>query len=75
MELQREFIKLRPPLFDGEYKETTKGWLLNIKQYFQVYRYDDNLREHLPIYQLSGKVALWWKEAKSENNIHNKDLS
>ena len=50
MELQGEFIKLRPPLFDGEYKETTKGWLLNIKQYFQVYRYDDNLREHLPIF-------------------------
>ena len=40
-----------------------------------MYRYDDNLRARLAIFQLSGKVALWWQEDKSVNNIRSKELS
>ena len=58
MELQGEFKKLRPPMFDGEYEEATEGWLLNIKQYFQVYRYVDNLREHLSIFKFFSNSTL-----------------
>ena len=50
MELQGEFKKLRPPMFDGESKEAAKAWFLYIKWYFQVYIYDDNLRAHLAIF-------------------------
>ena len=39
-ELQGEFKKLKPPTFDGESKEAIVAWLLNIKQYFQVYNYE-----------------------------------
>ena len=72
MELQGEFKKLKPPMFDGESEEVVKAWLLNIKWYFQVYNYDDNLRAWLAIFQLSRKVGVWWKEAKSVNNICSK---
>ena len=75
MELRGEFKKLRPPMFDGESEEATEAWLLNIKRYFQVYRYDDNLRSRLAIFQLSIKIAPWWQEAKSVNNICSKELS
>ena len=36
MELQGEFKKLRPPMFDGESEEVAEAWLLNINRYFQV---------------------------------------
>ena len=75
IKIQGEFKKLRPPMFDGESEETSKAWLLNIKRYFQLYRYDDNLRACLAIFPLSKKDALWWQEAKSVNNIRSKELS
>ena len=56
MELQGEFKKLKPPTFDGESEEAVEAWLLIIKRYFQVYKYDDNLRAHLAIFQLSGNL-------------------
>ena len=40
-----------------------------------MYRYDDNLRARLAIFQLSGKAALWWQEAKIVNGIRSKELS
>ena len=75
VEMQGEFKKLRPPTFDGESEEVVEAWLLNIKLYFQGYRYDDNLRACLEIFQMSGKVALWWQQAKSVNTIYYKELS
>ena len=74
VELQGEFKKLRPLMFDGGFEEAVEAWFLNIKIFFQIYSYDDNLRARLGIFQLSGKVALWWKEAKSVNNIRSKEL-
>ena len=47
VELQGEFKKLKPQTFDGVSEEAIEAWLLNIKRYFQVYRYDDNLRARL----------------------------
>ena len=62
-------------MFDGESEEPTEAWLVNIKQYFQVYIFDDSLRASLAIFQLSGNVAMWWQEAKSVNYICSKELS
>ena len=75
MELQGEFKKLRPPMYDGESEEDVEASSLNIKQYFQVYIYYDNLREHLSIFQMRRKVSLRWQDAKSVNNIRSKELS
>ena len=62
-------------MFDWESEEAIEAWLQNIKRYFKVYRYDDNLRERLVILKLSEKVGLWWQEDKRVNNIRNKGLS
>ena len=34
-------------MFNGESEEAIESWLLNIKRYFQVYRYDDNFESTL----------------------------
>ena len=57
VESQGEFKKLRPPMFDGEFKEAIESWLLNIKHNFQVYRYDDNLRAHLYLFSVKQKIC------------------
>eukprot|EP00253_Pinus_taeda_P011521 PITA_11521 len=74
MELQGEFWKFKPPLFNEEQEEATEAWLLNINKYFQLYEYDQNLKVRLAIFQLQGKATLWWEEIKivkgvSEQNI------
>ena len=43
-ELQGEFIKTRPPNFNGESGELTKPWLLDIKRYLQIYKFSSNLK-------------------------------
>ena len=62
-------------MVDWESEEAIEAWLQNIKRYFKVYRYDDNLRERLVILKLSEKVGLWWQEDKRVNNIRSKGLS
>jgi len=62
-------MKIKPPLFDGEAKEATEAWIINMNQYFQIYEYDDNLRAQLFIYQLRDKATLWWEEIKIARNI------
>eukprot|EP00253_Pinus_taeda_P006409 PITA_06409 len=44
MELQGEFRKIKPPHFDGEQEEAAEAWLININKYFQLYEYDQNLK-------------------------------
>jgi len=34
IELQEEFRKIKPPLFDGEQEEAEEGWLINMNKYF-----------------------------------------
>ena len=31
MDLQGEFKKLKPPMFDGEYEKVAEAWLLNVE--------------------------------------------
>ena len=34
VELQGEFRKIKPPMFDGEAEEAAEAWLININKYF-----------------------------------------
>eukprot|EP00253_Pinus_taeda_P011491 PITA_11491 len=63
-ELQGEFRKIKPPHFDGEQEEAVEAWLINMNKYFQLYKYDHNLKARLAIFQLQGKATLWWEEVK-----------
>ena len=74
MELQGEFKKLKPPMFDGELEVAVEAWLLTLNDIFNI-QLDDNLRACLAIFQLSEKVYMWWQEAKSINNVRSNELS
>ena len=75
MELQGEFRKIKPPTFDGEAKEVTEAWLINMKKYFQVYEYNSNLKARLAIYQLREKATPWWEELKNVRSIEDQDVT
>ena len=71
-ELQGEFLKIKPPSYDGEKEEDAEALLLNMIKYFQVYEYEINLKAKLAIYQLQGKATLWWEETKMVHAIDEK---
>jgi len=39
--------EIKPPRYDGEAEESVEAWLINMNKYFQIYEYDDNLKERL----------------------------
>eukprot|EP00253_Pinus_taeda_P013110 PITA_13110 len=75
MELQGEFRKIKPPLFDGEQEEAAEAWLININKYFQLYEYDQNLKARLAIFQLQGKATLWWEEIKIVKGVREQNIT
>lgn len=50
IELQGEFKKIIYPTFDGEVEEVVEAWLINMNKYFQIYKYDNTLKDRLMIY-------------------------
>lgn len=46
-ELQGQFKKIKPLIFDGETQEGAKAWLLNMSKYFQVYNHPSNFLDWL----------------------------
>lgn len=74
MELQEEFRKIQPLTFDGEKEEDGEAWILMTK-YFHVYEYERNLKARLVIYELQGKVTLWWEKFKSVQTLDEKATS
>ena len=64
VELEGEFLKIKPPTFDGVEEEVAEAWLINMKKYFQVGEYSNKIKARLDIYQLREKATLWWEEVK-----------
>jgi hypothetical protein len=60
IELTSGFKKIKPPSFDGGNEEGEESWLLNVGKYFHFCNYSGNLRARLAVYQLNGKVVIWW---------------
>lgn len=69
MELQGEFRKIKPPSFYEEADEVAEAWVINMNKYFWVYKYKNNLKASLSIYQIQGNATLWWEEVKSIQGI------
>ena len=44
--VEGEFKKIKPTNFDGESKtgEEEEAWLLNVKKYFHIYNYSNNMK-------------------------------
>ena len=58
-------------MFDGEIEkgEEAEALLSRMKNYFQIYNYSYELKEKMTIYNLTGKVDIWWKDIKKVKNI------
>jgi len=74
-ELQGEFRKIKPPLYDGEQEEALEAWLINMNKYFQLYEYDHNLKAQLVIFQLQEKATLWWEELKKVQGVNERNIN
>jgi hypothetical protein len=72
-----EFNKDKPPTFDGEIKkgEEEKIWILGLKKYFRVHDYSENLKARISIFNLNGKVSIWWEDLRNMKGIHENYLS
>ena len=42
--------------------EKDEEWLLGMSKYFRVHNYYSEMKAHLAIYNLNGKVARWWRD-------------
>jgi len=40
-----------------------------MKNYFQIYNYSSELQAKMKIYNLTGKVDIWWQDIKKVTNI------
>ena len=72
-----EFKKAKPPTFDGHIKkgEEAKVCVLDLKKYFIVQDYSNNLKAQIAIFNLNGKASIWWEDLRNVKGIHEKYLS
>ena len=49
-------------MFNGEIEkgEEAESWLLGIKNYSQIYNYNNKLKAKMDIYNMTGKADIWW---------------
>jgi hypothetical protein len=69
--LEGEFKNIKPTIFDGESRigEEVEAWLLDIKKYFQIYNYSNNMKVRMAIYNLKGKASIWWQDLKLDKGL------
>jgi hypothetical protein len=74
--LEGEFKKIKPTTFNGESRtgEESEAWLLDIKNYFQIYNFSSNMKVRMAIYNLKGKAIIWWQDLKLAKGLKEKQL-
>jgi hypothetical protein len=74
--LEGEFKKIKPSTFDGESRieEEYEAWLLDIKNYFQIYNYSNNMKVRMAIYNLKGKDSIWWQDLNLDKGLKEKQM-
>jgi hypothetical protein len=72
--LEGEFNKIKPSTFDEESRtgEEVEATLLDIKKYFQIYNYSNNMKVRMAIYNLEGKESIWWEDLMLANSVKEK---
>jgi hypothetical protein len=72
-----EFMKAKPPSFDGEIKkgEEAEAWLLGLKKYFRVHDFSENLKARVATFNLNRKASIWWEDLKNMKGVREEDLS
>jgi hypothetical protein len=76
-ELKGEINKIKPPTFDGEHKkeEDAETWLLGMNKYFQLQNYSAHAEGRIAMYQLKGKVSMWWDQWVQVQHIREKEVT
>ena len=76
-EISREFKNIKPPTFNGETEkgEEAESWLSGMKKYFQIYKYSNQLKARMAIYNFSGKADIWWQDLKRVKGIREKNVN
>ena len=76
-EISGEFKKLKPPIFNGDTKkgEEAESWLSGMKKYFHIYNYSNQLKARMDIYNILGKVDIWWQDLKRVKGIREKNVN
>jgi hypothetical protein len=74
--LEGEFKKIKPSTFDGGSRtgEESEAWLLDIKKYFQIYNYSNNMKVKIAIYNLKVKANIWWQDLKLAKSLKEKHM-
>ena len=74
--LEGEFKKIKPATFDGESRtgEEAGAWLLDIKKYFHIYNYSNNMKVKMATYNLKGKASIWWQDLKLAKVLKEKQM-
>ena len=72
--LEGEFKRIKSSTFDGESGTGEEGeaWLLDIKKYFQIYNYSNNMKVKMAIYNMKGKASIWWQDLKLAKGLKEK---
>ena len=71
-----QILVCKPINFDGKYRtrEEVKAWLMDTKNYFQIYNYSNNMKVRMTFYNLKGKASIWWKDLKISHALKQKNL-
>ena len=74
--LEGEFKKVKPTNFDGESTtgEEVEAWMLDIKKYFQIYNYSNNVKVRMQIYNLKGNASIQWQDLKSSHGLKDNNM-
>ena len=59
-------------MFNGEIEkgEEVEASLSGMKKYFQIYNYLDELKDKMAIYNMIGKIDIWWQDIKKVKGIN-----
>ena len=59
-EISGEFKNIKPPTFNGETEkgEEVEAWISEMKKYFQIYNYSNQLKARMEIYNFIEKVDI-----------------
>jgi len=64
-------------VFNGEVEtgEEAEAWLSGMHKYFQIYNYSGELKAKMAIYNLVGKVDIWWQDIKRVKCLRERRVS
>ena len=52
-----------------------EAWLLEMKKYFRIHDYIDIEKAKIVIYNLNGRVAIWWEHIRKIKEISERKIS